>query len=83
MIEDAVDAHPRPRVRVQPLRKRQVAAVAVGNAIEFYDFVTYAFFAVQIGRTYFPSDEPGASLLASLAELATFGAGFLTRSLGA
>lgn len=80
MIEDAVDATPSPRVRVQPLRKRQVAAVAVGNAIEFYDFVTYAFFAVQIGRTYFPSDEPGASLLASLA---TFGAGFLTRPLGA
>lgn len=80
MIEDAVDATPRPRARVQPLRKRQVAAVAIGNAIEFYDFVTYAFFAVQIGRTYFPSDEPGASLLASLA---TFGAGFLTRPLGA
>lgn len=65
---------------VHPLRKRQVAAVAVGNAIEFYDFVTYAFFASQIGRTFFPSDEPGASLLASLA---TFGAGFATRPLGA
>jgi MFS family permease len=67
-------------VDARPLRKRQVAAVAVGNAIEFYDFVTYAFFAAQIGRTFFPSDEPGASLLASLA---TFGAGFLTRPLGA
>jgi MFS family permease len=67
-------------VEARPLRKRQVAAVAVGNAIEFYDFVTYAFFAAQIGRTFFPSDEPGTSLLASLA---TFGAGFLTRPLGA
>lgn len=57
-----------------------MAAVAVGNAIEFYDFVTYAFFAAQIGRTFFPSDTPGTSLLASLA---TFGAGFLTRPLGA
>ncbi len=62
------------------LSTRQVAAVVAGNAIEFYDFVTYAFFAVQIGRTFFPSDTPGASLLASLA---TFGAGFLTRPLGA
>ncbi len=62
------------------LRPRQVAAVAVGNALEFYDFVTYAFFAVQIGRTFFPSHAPGVSLLASLA---TFGAGFLTRPLGA
>jgi len=59
---------------------RQVLAVLVGNGLEFYDFVTYAFFAAQIGRTFFPSDTPGTSLLASLA---TFGAGFLTRPLGA
>jgi MFS family permease len=62
------------------LPARQVAAVVAGNAIEFYDFVTYAFFAAQIGRTFFPSDSPVTSLLASLA---TFGAGFLTRPLGA
>ena len=62
------------------LRPRQIAAVAAGNALEFYDFVTYAFFAVQIGRSFFPSHAPDASLLASLA---TFGAGFLTRPLGA
>ena len=64
----------------QRLPARQVLAVVTGNAIEFYDFVTYAFFAAQIGRTFFPSDSPGASLLASLA---TFGVGFLTRPLGA
>lgn len=62
------------------LRPSQIAAVAAGNALEFYDFVTYAFFAVQIGRTFFPSHSPSASLLASLA---TFGAGFLTRPVGA
>ncbi len=55
-------------------------AVVVGNGLEFYDFVTYAFFAAQIGRTFFPSENPGTSLLASLA---TFGVGFLTRPLGA
>jgi MFS transporter, MHS family, citrate/tricarballylate:H+ symporter len=54
--------------------------VVIGNGLEFYDFVTYAFFAAQIGRTFFPSVTPGTSLLASLA---TFGAGFLTRPLGA
>jgi MFS transporter, MHS family, citrate/tricarballylate:H+ symporter len=70
-----------PREQAQEhLPARQVAAVVAGNAIEFYDFVTYAFFAAQIGRTFFPSDAPGTSLLASLA---TFGAGFLTRPLGA
>lgn len=47
---------------------------------EFYDFVTYAFFAVYIGNAFFPARDPAASLLASLA---TFGAGFLTRPIGA
>ena len=65
---------------VRALPRRHVVAVALGNALEFYDFITYAFFAAQIGRTFFPSDRPGVSLLASLA---TFGAGFLTRPLGA
>jgi len=57
-----------------------VLAVVIGNGLEYYDFVTYAFFASQIGRTFFPSNTPGTSLLASLA---TFGVGFLTRPLGA
>lgn len=63
-----------------PVSKRQIGGVCLGNAIEFYDFVTYAYFAAQIGRTFFPSDTPSLSLLASLA---TFGVGFLTRPLGA
>jgi MFS transporter, MHS family, citrate/tricarballylate:H+ symporter len=58
---------------------RHVAAVVAGNALEFYDFLTYAFFAVYIGRAFFPSSTPSASLLASLA---TFGAGFVTRPIG-
>lgn len=56
-----------------------VFAVFLGNGLEFYDFVTYALFAVYLGRTFFPSAHPGASLLGSLA---TFGAGFITRPLG-
>ncbi len=59
---------------------RQIAAVALGNALEFFDFLSYAFFAVYIGRTFFPSQDSTTSLLASLA---TFGAGFLTRPIGA
>ena len=69
-----------PSAAAPSLPARHVAAVCVGNALEFYDFVTYAFFAAQIGRCFFPSHEHGISLLASLA---TFGAGFLTRPLGA
>lgn len=60
--------------------RRQLAGVTLGNALEVYDFLVFSFFAVQIGRTFFPADDPTASLLASLA---TFGAGFLARPLGA
>ncbi len=62
------------------VRVRHVAAVTMGNALEFYDFLTYAFFAAQIGRTFFPSADPSTSLLSALA---TFGAGFLMRPVGA
>lgn len=65
---------------VPNLSGRQIAAICAGNALEFYDFVVYAIFAAQIGRTFFPSERPGVSLLASLA---TFGVGFATRPLGA
>jgi MFS family permease len=58
---------------------RHVAAVVIGNALEFYDFLTYAFFAVYIGRAFFPSSDPTSSLLASLG---AFGAGFVTRPIG-
>lgn len=54
-------------------RARHVAAVAARSAL------TFSFFATQIGRTFFPSSDPSASPLASLA---TF-AGFLMRPLGA
>lgn len=59
--------------------KRHVAAVVAGNALEFYDFLTYAIFAVYIGRAFFPNANPASSLLLSLA---TFGAGFITRPIG-
>lgn len=67
-------------VKPAHLPHHHVLAVTLGNALEFYDFLTYSFFAAQIGRTFFPSDNPISSLLASLA---TFGAGFLTRPVGA
>lgn len=59
---------------------KDVSAAAVGNALEFYDFIIYALFAVQIGRAFFPSSSEYGSLMLSLA---TFGAGFVTRPLGA
>ena len=61
------------------LVSRGTLAVTIGNMLEFYDFITYSFFAIQIGRTFFPTDSRFASLMLSLA---TFGAGFITRPIG-
>src|SRR5476649_1642317 len=58
---------------------RVVAATVAGNALEFFDFVTYSFFAVQIGQTFFPSSNEFSSLLASVG---VFGVGFVFRPLG-
>lgn len=62
------------------LARRTIVGATVGNAIEFYDFLVYSIFAIQIGRAFFPSDNEYLSLIASLA---TFGAGFISRPLGA
>jgi MFS family permease len=69
-----VDPAHRPR-----LDRRAIAAVILGNALEFYDFTTYSFFAVFIGKAYFPAGDDVTSLLYSVA---TFGIGFLTRPIG-
>jgi MHS family citrate/tricarballylate:H+ symporter-like MFS transporter len=59
---------------------RATLGATIGNMLEFYDFITYSFFAIQIGHAFFPSNGPFASLMLSLA---TFGAGFITRPIGA
>ena len=57
----------------------KVFAVGIGNALEFYDFLTYSYFAIQIGHCFFPNSQTTHGLLFSLA---TFGVGFITRPLG-
>jgi MFS family permease len=69
------DSRPKPR-----LKRRHVAAVTIGNALEFYDFLIYGFFSIQIGHAFFPAQSAYGSLMLSLA---TFGAGFVTRPIGA
>ncbi len=60
-------------------RTRLVLAAAVGNALEFYDFIVYAFFALTIGKLFFPVDDPVGQLLLAVA---SFGVGFFTRPIG-
>lgn len=59
---------------------RAVIRVASGNFLEMYDFMVFGYYAAAIGRTFFPKSSDFASLMYSLA---TFGAGFLMRPLGA
>ena len=61
------------------LERRAIAAVILGNALEFYDFTTYSFFAVFIGNAFFPAKDDVTRLLFSVA---TFGVGFVTRPIG-
>ncbi len=59
---------------------RAVVRVCSGNFLEMYDFMVFGYYAAAIGRAFFPSTNQFASLMLSLA---TFGAGFLMRPLGA
>jgi MFS transporter, MHS family, proline/betaine transporter len=69
-----------PRSKVTPAVARRVAgAAAIGNFMEWFDFAVYGFFAVTIGKVFFPSDSDTASLLSSLA---VYGVAFLVRPVG-
>src|SRR3954454_6004287 len=67
-----------PTPRVTPFRS--IFRVASGNFLEMYDFMVFGYYAAAIGHAFFPSGNAYLSLMLSLA---TFGAGFLMRPLGA
>lgn len=62
------------------MSRSAIAAATIGNGLEFYDFITFTFFSIQIGQAFFPTGNAFTSLMGALA---TFGAGFVTRPLGA
>jgi MFS family permease len=68
-----------PPIAAASVSKFVVAGTVAGNALEFYDFVSYSFFAVYIGRAFFPASSALGSLLLSVA---VFGVGFVSRPLG-
>ncbi len=61
-------------------RWRAVTAASIGNALEWFDFVVYGFFAVTMAKLFFPSENETMSLLVALA---TFGVTFVMRPVGA
>jgi MHS family proline/betaine transporter-like MFS transporter len=60
-------------------KPHQIAAAVIGNALEWYDFIVFGFFAIIISRLFFPTDSQYGSLLFATA---TFGVGFFMRPVG-
>ncbi|HEY7596693.1 MAG TPA: MFS transporter [Actinophytocola sp.] len=59
--------------------RKAIAASAIGNMTEWFDYGVYAYTATYIGEAFFPSDNPTASTLGSLL---VFAVSFLIRPLG-
>jgi MFS transporter, MHS family, proline/betaine transporter len=58
---------------------RLVLATSAGNALEWFDIAIYGFFAVYIGKHFFPAVNETTSMLLTFG---TFGASYLVRPLG-
>jgi len=58
---------------------RTALAGLIGNVLEWFDFAVYGYFASDIGRQFFPSEDPAARQLATLG---VFALGFFARPVG-
>ncbi|MBT1254587.1 MFS transporter [Rhodococcus erythropolis] len=65
--------------KLTALQKRVLAGGAVGQFIEYYDFMLYGLSAVVLSKLFFPGESAVAGLLGVFA---TFGVAFLVRPLG-
>lgn len=80
MASPNVAGDPSPvRPPVSPSRRATILALSVGNAMELYDFTLYSFFALTIGKLFFPVQSAFGPLMLALL---TFGIGFVVRPLG-
>jgi MHS family proline/betaine transporter-like MFS transporter len=59
---------------------KEICAASIGNALEFYDLLIYGYFAIVMGKLFFPAVDETTSLLLSVG---TFGISFVMRPLGA
>ena len=59
---------------------KTLVLAALGGALEFYDFIIYVFFAVVIGKLFFPAEMP--EWLRLIQTFGIFAAGYLARPLG-
>lgn len=61
-------------------RRRTLAAVVIGNVVEWYDFAVFGALAVVLARVFFPGSDDQTALVLTFAVFAT---SFLARPLGA
>lgn len=71
--------HPPAPVLTNRDRSRIIQAGAIGTALEFYDFGVYGYLAVVLAHEFFPTGNPAAALLSTLA---TFAVAFVVRPIG-
>ena len=67
-----VQPRPRPTPKI-------IAAITLGNGLEFFDFVVYSFFATIIGKLFFPAADKVTQLLLAVG---TYGISFIARPVG-
>jgi MFS transporter, MHS family, proline/betaine transporter len=63
-----------------PSAVRVVVAASIGNTLEWFDFLIYGYFALNISKLFFPV---GNGTIALLITFATFGLSYVVRPLGA
>lgn len=67
----------------RPLDRHDVKTLllaALGGALEFYDFIIFVFFAITIGKLFFPPET--ADWLVQMQTYGLFAAGYLARPIG-
>ncbi len=77
-LSPAIAADPSPAITQQATLRRAIAASAMGNATEWFDYGIYAYGLTYISAALFPGSTDEAVLFA----LATFAISFLVRPLG-
>ncbi len=79
MISTSINATTRTLADGHTQSKQVLLSCMIGNALEWYDFVIYGYFAVTFGALFFPHVNHLSQILASWG---IFWAGFLARPLG-
>src|SRR5699024_8157139 len=65
--------------KVDKATRKHVTAAAIGNVLEWYDFLIYGIMASVIARLFFPSDD---ATIAILLTFTAFGLSFIVRPFG-